>query len=130
MQAQIKRERRRLLITMVLVRYRRKFHYPACACKSEPFPHLLSGGNGYFCLAQAVTVTVSEGTLMAFRSIALFSEAPYHEASSANLQMKLRIVPITFAALAAASAVAMVCAQQQTPPEQVDRFQNPNLPVE
>jgi len=67
---------------------------------------------------------------MAFRSIALFSEAPYHEASSANLQMKLRIVPITFAALAAASAVAMVCAQQQTPPEQVDRFQDPNLPVE
>src|SRR5450759_1337103 len=67
---------------------------------------------------------------MAFRSIALFSEAPYHEASSANHQMKLRIVPITFAALAAASAVAMVCAQQQTPPEQVYRFQDPNLPVE
>src|ERR1035437_1078309 len=45
----------------VPLRYRRKFHYPACACKSEPFPHLLSGGNGYFRLAQAVTVTVSEG---------------------------------------------------------------------
>jgi len=24
----------------------------------------------------------------------------------------------------------MVCAQQQTPPEQVYRFQDPNLPVE
>lgn len=47
-----------------------------------------------------------------------------------DLQIKLRMKPIAFAALGAAFAAGLVCAQQQTPPQQAYPFQDPKLPVE